>query len=327
MGGRPVVDFAHTPVLLTQTLDALAPRPGGRYLDLTLGGANHARATLDRSAPDGCLLGLDRDPDAIAAATVALAPYGDRARVERARFSEVLEVLQRTGFGRQRDGRFAFDGVLFDIGISSHQIDTGGRGFSLQHDGPLDMRMSQQGPTASDLIESLSVEELTRLLGDLGEVETPRRYALAIKTDHSAGLVRTTRQLAELCARVAGPRWSRRHHPATLVFQALRIAVNDELGELERLLDVVPDLLADGGTAVAITFHSLEDRIVKRRFAALCAPPQTPRGVPVRADQLRPPFVLVARGEPAGDDELAVNPRARSARIRAIRRNSGLAHA
>jgi 16S rRNA (cytosine1402-N4)-methyltransferase len=315
-----MTEFQHIPVLLEQTVAALTPRSGGAYVDLTCGGGGHSAAILEASAPAGRLLGLDRDPDAVAAASARLAPFGERARVVLAAFADAEAAIEATEFGRLEAGRRVVDGVLFDIGVSSWQIDAAHRGFAWGSEGPLDMRMAQSGETAAELIDRLSIDELADIFRAYGEVDHPRRFARAIKTDREAGTVNTTRDLAELCDRVGGPRHERRHHPATLVFQALRIAVNDELEQLDAVLNFVPSLLAVGGVAAAITFHSLEDRRVKQRFATLCSPPPMPRGVPMRADQLTAEFEHVAKGLSADDDETQTNPRARSARLRAIRR-------
>jgi 16S rRNA (cytosine1402-N4)-methyltransferase len=320
MEGSVAEDFTHVPVLVREVLAALAPRSGGIYVDCTAGGGGHSDAILAASSPAGTLLALDRDPDAVAAATARLAGWGTRATVAHERFSALPAVLARHAYGRPRGEGRVVDGVLFDVGVSSHQLDVAARGFSFGADGPLDMRMAQDGPTAAELIDSLDVAALAALLAEYGEVEQPRRYAAAIRRARESGALSTTRELAAVCEAVAGPRHMRRHHPATLVFQALRIAVNDELGELDALLAAIPDVLDDGGVAVAITFHSLEDRRVKRCFAALASPPPLPRGVPVRAAERVAPFVMVARGETAQPDELETNPRARTARVRAIRK-------
>lgn len=310
-------EFVHRPVLPDAVVSVLAPGPGRMMVDLTLGGGGHASAWLDAAGEGSCLLGIDRDPDAIAAASARLARFGDRVRVVRAPFSQVRDVLEREGFGRVVNGLRRVDAVLFDIGVSSHQIDVAERGFSFSKDGPLDMRMAQQGETARELIERLDVDALARLLRELGEVPQAGRVARAIRRALDEDRITGTSSLATV-VEAAIPA-SRKHKPATLVFQALRIAVNDELGELRTVLEQVGDLLDVGGVAGAITFHSLEDRMVKRAFRDLTTVAQPPRGVPVR-NLPEPAFELVARGVSADDDEVAGNPRARSARLRAIRR-------
>ena len=305
----------HVPVLLTEVLAALAPRDGGRYLDATFGGGGHASAILEASSPDGRLLGLDRDPAAIERGRARLSAFGERHRLVRTAFDRLDEAARAAGFE-------AFDGILFDLGFSSDQLDDPARGLSFRGDGPLDMRLDPDQPeTASDLVNRLEVDALANLIYRFGEEPASRRIARAIV---DARPVEGTAQLAELIARAAGsrPQRGRRHiHPATRTFQALRIAVNDELGLLERGLDKALALLAPGGRIAVISFHSLEDRIVKRRFqdgarACIC-PPE----LPICACSGRARLRLLGRKptEP-GDVELGMNPRARSARLRAAER-------
>lgn len=296
--------FHHIPVLPAETLAALAPRDGGRYADFTVGGGGHAYEVLRASAPSGTLLAFDRDAVARAAAAERLASFGDRVEIRAARMSEAV---------RQVD--VPLDGWLADIGVSSPQIDDAERGFSFANDGPLDMRMGD-GVDAGGWLDATDEDELTRVFREYGEIRQARRLARATLEERAAGNLTRTRQFATLCERVLGR--GRKHNPATLPFQALRIAVNDELGELRALLEHGPALLAVGGVAAVITFHSLEDRMVKRAFRSLATPKPLPRGVP--ADPEPAPFEWVERGTGASDAEAETNPRARTARLRAIRR-------
>jgi 16S rRNA (cytosine1402-N4)-methyltransferase len=301
-----VSSFHHISVLPEATLQALAPKPGGRYVDFTLGAGGHAAAILDASAPDGTLVAFDRDPRAREAAAARLAPYGDRVVIHDARFSDAPAMLANEA---------PFDGWLADIGVSSPQIDDPERGFSFSNDGPLDMRMGD-GPSAAEFIDGVSEDELAHVFRNFGEFKGAHRLARAVKADRAAGRLDRTAQLASLCERVLGA--ARKHHPATLPFQALRIAVNDELGELRMLLDRAPALLGLGGVAAVITFHSLEDRMAKQAFRALAESKPMPRGIPF--DPLPPAFEWVARGIAADEAEQSQNPRSRTARLRAIRR-------
>jgi 16S rRNA (cytosine1402-N4)-methyltransferase len=292
------------PVLLDEAMAWLDPKPGGRYCDATLGAGGHARAVLERSAPDGRLVGLDRDPAAIAKAGALLQAFGDRVTLVHARFSEARDVLDRLGMT-------PVDGFLVDLGVSSPQLDRAERGFSFRVDGPLDMRMDPTaGETAADLLRRVDEAELTRIIREQGEERHAARVARAIIEARRAGPVETTGKLAAIVAR-ALPRHEHGKNPATRTFQALRITVNDELGELERFLAVAADCLRPGGRLVVIAFHSLEDRIVKRRLRELAG-----RGGGSPA-QLR---LLTKHVVVPGDEERARNPRARSARLRAAER-------
>ncbi len=305
MAERP---FHHLSVLLDAVLQQLAVRPGGRYLDGTLGGGGHTAAILDASGPDGSVLGLDQDLDAIDAATARNAAFGERFEARHGRFGDMARLAA---------DRAPFDGILLDIGVSSPQLDRPDRGFSLQADGPLDMRMDRStGETASALLDRIDLDGLVRILREYGEEPRARRIARAIL----AGRPWTsTLALADAVARASGYRNSR-IHPATRSFQALRIAVNDELGELERALDAAPALLGPGGRLAVITFHSLEDRIVKHRFRTLAGvgAPRDAFGNPMTP----PGFRLVTRRGIAGRDADPTNPRARSARLRVIERTA-----
>jgi 16S rRNA (cytosine1402-N4)-methyltransferase len=292
---------AHTPVLVAEVLDLLRPRPGGRYLDATIGLGGHAAALLDAAGPGATLMGLDRDAEALAKARERLAACGTRVRLIHGRYEAMAELLAPQD---------SFDGILFDLGLSSAQLDEGERGFAFAHDGPLDMRMDRsQGETAADLLARLSEEELADLIFRFGEDRWSRRIARRIAEAREVEPIRTTGALAQVIARaIPRARWPRGIHPATRSFQALRIAVNEELAGLAAALETAVERLAPEGRLVAISFHSLEDRIVKqtwRRLAAAgCA------------------HILTKRPITPGEAEAAANPRSRSAKLRAIERPS-----
>ncbi len=295
----------HEPVLLNEVLEWLAPRPGGRYCDATVGLGGHARAILERSAPDGRLVGLDRDQDAIAAAGTSLAEFGDRVTLVHAPFSQVGDALARVG-------AVPVDGFLVDLGVSSPQLDRPERGFSFRQSGPLDMRMDQtQGETAGELLRRIDEEELATIIREYGEERYAGRIARAIIEARERGELESTGALGTIVAR-AMPRHEWHKNPATRTFQALRIAVNQELSQIERLLDQMADCLRPGGRLCIIAFHSLEDRIVKRRLRELAGRAGT--GAPARVRLLNKHVIV------AGDEERERNPRARSAKLRAAER-------
>lgn len=307
--------FYHQSVLPQQTLDCLAPHPGGTYLDGTLGGGGHSRLILEASAPDGLVIGLDRDEDALAHAATVLAPYGQRAILRHARFTEAPQVLAELGIEK-------IDGALLDLGVSSWQLDAAHRGFSFRNDGPLDMRMDRSsGPTAADLINTAEESELVRIFREYGEERFAGRIArnlVRLRQEHP--LTRTAELAEAVCNAIPGGHIPGRIHPATRVFQALRIAVNAELDQVRTGIDTLFALLKPGGRLAIISFHSLEDRIVKQAFAALAEGCRCPRGLPVCACGHEPAGALLTRRGIRGADADAENPRARSAVLRAIRK-------
>lgn len=302
----------HVPVLLPQVLRYLQPQSGGTYIDATVGGGGHAEAILEVSSPDGRLLGLDVDPDAIARSHHRLQRFGERVVLIQVNFAGLREIAQREGF-------VPADGVLVDLGVSSYQLETPERGFSFLRPGPLDMRMDPSLPrTAADMVNTLSEAELARLIRTYGEEPHARRIARAIVRERP---LYTTTELAALVVRVVPKRRQRRLHPATRTFQALRIAVNDELGALERALPQALEVLRPGGRLVVLTFHSLEDRIVKRFFrreASDCVcPPRQPVCTCGHQARVR---VLTPRPVVPTAEEVAANPRSRSAKLRVVER-------
>ncbi len=301
----------HEPVLLDEVLEWLAPRPGGSYCDATVGLGGHARAILERSAPDGRLIGLDRDPQALAAAGASLAEFGTRVTLVHAAFSRAREVLTSVG-------AVPVDGFLVDLGVSSPQLDRPERGFSFRESGPLDMRMDPtQGETAGELLRRVDEQELTDIIRDYGEERYAGRIARAIIEARNRGELDSTGALGAIVAR-AMPRHEWHKNPATRTFQALRIAVNQELEQIERLLDQMADCLRPGGRLCIIAFHSLEDRIVKRRLRALAGKAVAPGAgtTPARVRlRLLNKHVVVA-----SDAERERNPRSRSAKLRAAER-------
>ncbi|HSW09814.1 MAG TPA: 16S rRNA (cytosine(1402)-N(4))-methyltransferase RsmH [Bacillota bacterium] len=302
--------YDHRPVMLEEVLACLQVRPGGKYLDCTVGGGGHLEAIAQLAHPGGRIVGIDRDPDAVQAAAARLAPWG--ARIFHADFGGLREVLHRAGIDQ-------VDGVLFDLGASSHQLDTPARGFSYREDGPLDMRMDPAEPTtAGDLVNRTSADELTRIIRDYGEERWAKRIARAIT---AARPLTRTLELAEVI-RESIPPAARRHgaHPARRTFQALRIAVNRELERIRPALEAAVDVILPGGRIGVISFHSLEDRIVKETVRDLARDCTCPPAIPAcmcgggRA-KLRPIANLAP--SPA---EIAANPRSRSARLRVAER-------
>ena len=296
--------------MMAEVLAALQPKPGGHYADGTLGGAGHAAAVLAASSPDGRLLACDRDGVAIQAATKRLAEFVGRFELRRGNYADLSEWIPAG----------SCDGCLLDLGVSSPQLDEAERGFSFQNDGPLDMRMDTRQPvTAATLLNAESAEEIAKIFWEYGDERESRRFARAIVHDRELRPFTTTRQLAELIERLS-PRGGRKAHPATRVFQALRIAVNDEIGSLNRGLDGALKLLKPGGRLAVITFHSLEDRVVKL-FGRERARDYTFDGKDV--PELRKPCVpqikLISRKAIMPSElESSENPRSRSAQLRVM---------
>jgi 16S rRNA (cytosine1402-N4)-methyltransferase len=306
-----VPDFSHKSVMVAEALAALAVKPNGRYADGTVGGGGHAAAILASSGPNGWLFGCDRDGAAVEAAQSRLAAFAGRFEIRRGNFAEMAEMV----------GPGSLDGVLLDLGVSSPQLDEAERGFSFQHDGPLDMRMdARQSLTAAELVNNLDAAGLARILWEWGGEPQARRLARAMEAERRLAPFKTTGQLAAFVERLA-PRRGKRTHPATAVFQALRLAVNDEPGSLERGLAAAMKVLKSGGRLVVITFHSLEDRLVKQ-FGRARARDYEFDG-PVDVPELRRPRVpelrwVERRAVKPGAAELADNPRSRSAQLRVM---------
>src|SRR4051812_9558028 len=293
-----------------ETLALLQPRAGGVYCDATLGGGGHAERILRATAPDGRLVGIDRDPAALAAAGARLSPFGDRVTLVHGTFGDARAILERLGL-------VPIDGFVLDLGVSSPQLDRGARGFSFRNEGPLDMRMDPTGgETAEALIRRIGIDELADLLRRWGEERYAGRIARAIKEGVMAGEITSTTEMAGVIARVV-PSRERHKDPATRTFQALRIAVNDELGELERFLADFPSLVKPGGRVVVIAFHSLEDGLVKNRFRDLAKESGYPPDIAAKMG-LPPATVKVLTRKPleASAAEVQANPRARSAKLR-----------
>jgi 16S rRNA (cytosine1402-N4)-methyltransferase len=308
---------AHVPVMLERVLALLAPAVADRHavvVDATLGLGGHAEALL-RAHPHLTLVGLDRDTDALARSDQRLAPFAARVRLVHAVYDQMPDVLEALGFT-------GVDGALFDLGVSSMQLDLAARGFAYSHDVPLDMRMDQRaGTTAADVVNTYPVAELARILREYGEERFALRIAQAIDRERRVAPLRSTSQLADL-VRDAIPAATRRHggHPAKRTFQALRIEVNGELTALRAAVPAALAALRVGGRIVVLAYHSLEDRIVKHALAAL-ATDTTPPGLPLPLPERGPQLRLLTRGaEQADDAEIAANPRAASARLRAAER-------
>lgn len=305
----------HTPVLLSQVLAAMNIRASGIYLDATFGRGGHAGAILDKLVAEGRLVCLDRDPAAVADARRRFA--GDpRVSIFLAPFSSLASCADRVEPGLK------FDGILFDLGVSSPQLDDPARGFSFLKDGPLDMRMSQgEGASAADVVNGASERELVRIFRDFGEERLASRIARAIVADRSSKPFASTLELAGMIARVARSK-ERHKHPATRVFQALRIHVNGELDELRTALHAALERLAPNGRLAVISFHSLEDRIVKQFMRRHASTDPVYAGLPFVPAHARPRLGTVGKPVLADDDETARNPRSRSARLRVAVRNA-----
>lgn len=305
------MNFSHKPVLLEETIDALNIKPDGIYVDGTAGGGGHSSEILKRLSPNGRLISIDQDPDAIEAVTERLKDYKNSI-ICKGNFSDVVSIVNGLGIER-------IDGIMLDIGVSSRQLDTPERGFSFHYDAPLDMRMSQSGTSAYDLVNQLPYEQLVKIISRYGEEKFAKQITRAIIREREKQPIATTLQLAEIIKAAVPAAKRREGHPARQTFQALRIAVNGELDRLEEGLQGGFELLKPGGRMAVITFHSLEDRIVKRAMAKWCTGCTCPKDFPVCVCGNKPKAELALRKPAeASEKELSENPRARSARLRAI---------
>lgn len=308
------VEFHHVPVLFQETLNLLAIKPDGIYVDCTLGGAGHSAAIAERLGPNGRLIGLDQDENALKAAGERLARFGERVQTVKTNFAFIADVIANLSIQ-------GVDGVLMDIGVSSHQLDEGERGFSFHQEAPLDMRMDRSNPVSAEtVVNEWSEAELARILWEYGEERWSKRIAQFIVKERESTPLQTTSDLVRVI-KAAIPAAARREggHPARQTFQAIRIAVNDELGVLERGLEGALQVLKPGGRLAVITFHSLEDRIVKQRFQSWVNPCTCPPTLPVCACGKRPLADHVTRKPVvASAAELEQNPRARSAKLRVV---------
>lgn len=305
-------NFEHIPVLLTETIDSLDIKPDGTYLDATAGGAGHSQEILKALGTDGRLICMDQDPDAIKILGERVGK-DPRVTIVHDNFVNVRSALENIGITR-------LDGILADLGVSSHQLDTAERGFSFHADAPLDMRMSQEGTSAADLCNTASAAELKKILYTYGEEKFAPQIANAIVREREEHPIETTLQLAEIVAEAVPAKARRLKHPARKTFQALRIAVNEEMDDLDRALDDMFDLLSPGGILSIITFHSLEDRMVKQRFRKFCQGCICPPEFPVCVCGRTPCGELPFKFREAGAEELEINPRSRSAKLRSIRK-------
>lgn len=307
-------NFHHLSVMPDEVIHCLDPRPGGVYLDGTLGGGGHARLILERCTPGGMLIGIDQDREALQATGARLSNFGDAAKLVHGNFGDLEQLLIQLSVS-------ALDGFILDIGVSSHQLDSGERGFSFQYDAPLDMRMdTSQGETAAELLNTLSEHDLERIIWDYGEERWAKRIAAFIVKARQDAPVAGTFQLVDIIkGAVPKAKWDERIHPATRTFQAIRIAVNRELENLEKGLKAALELLKPGGRGVVISFHSLEDRIVKHIFREYTAGCSCPKNLPVCVCN-NSPRVRLLSNKPltATDAEISNNPRSRSAKLRAV---------
>ena len=306
-----MMEFSHKPVLLQECLEGLAIKPDGLYADATAGGAGHSLEIAKR-LHQGRLIALDRDPTAVQVATERLAGYP--ATVVRSNYSDMAQALSELGITK-------VDGILMDLGVSSHQLDTGSRGFSYHVDAPLDMRMSQEGLSARDVVNTYSAERLAKILFEYGEEKFSRKIAANILKSREAKPVETTLELAEIVKQSVPAAVRREKNPCKKTFQAIRMEVNGELEHLSRGLDDAFNLLKIGGRLAVITFHSLEDRLVKQRFAGWCqgciCPPDFPQCICGRLPQGEK---VTRKPIEASTEELAENNRSRSAKLRIIER-------
>lgn len=304
----------HASVLLDEAVKGLDPKDAGAYIDATCGLGGHAEAILERSSPGGRLLAVDRDPQAIELASGRLARFGSRVQIVEGDFSDLRVYAEASDM-------FPADGAIADLGVSSMQLDDPQRGFSFSKSGPLDMRMGPRvGETAAELLESFDAEQLKDILRDFGELNRSRQIAEAIIRARDEGQLKSTADLASVIERASGGKKSSPIHPATRAFQAIRIAVNRELEELEKLLAVLPQLIRPGGRVAIISFHSLEDRMVKHAFED---PKEEPalRGLPIAPPVAKGPWqALTKKPITPSEDEIEENPRSRSAKLRIAER-------
>jgi 16S rRNA (cytosine1402-N4)-methyltransferase len=309
------MEFSHIPVLLDECMDGLNIRPDGIYVDGTAGGAGHSSAIASRLGSSGRLIALDRDPDAVATATERLSVYPN-AQVIHSNYSRIREVLDDLGIDK-------VDGILMDLGVSSYQLDEESRGFSYHADAPLDMRMSKEGASAADIVNTFSEQELARILFEYGEEKFSRRIASNIVAQRASAPIETTLQLADI-VRMSVPQKARRDkNPCKKTFQAIRIAVNGEFEHLSKGLEDAFFSLKSGGRLAVITFHSLEDRIVKQKFAGWCKGCICPPDFPVCVCGHKPQGALVNRKPiEAEEKEVERNNRSRSAKLRIIERSA-----
>jgi 16S rRNA (cytosine1402-N4)-methyltransferase len=304
-------DFAHHTVLLDEAVQALAVQPDGTYVDATFGRGGHSRRILQQLSANGRLLVIDRDLQALATAQ-ALAAQDSRVRVASGAF-ENLDAMIQGAFAEE--GRDKVDGILFDLGVSSPQLDDARRGFSFQQDGPLDMRMdNRQGQSAAEWLATADEDEMSQVFWRYGEEKNARRMARAIGEYRSQQPLTRTAQLAEIAASVN--RKYQKKHPATRIFQAIRIHVNKELEQVEKVLPKAMQVLKPGGRLVVISFHSLEDRLVKRFFKEQSSTGKVDRRMPLAVNEKEPQLRLIGKAIKAGEHELAINPRSRSAVMR-----------
>jgi len=310
-----MMQFHHVPIMLPEVMELLKPERGGLFVDGTLGGGGHSEGILSRLS-SGRLYGIDRDGNAIAAASARLAPFGDKFKAIRGNFFDMKELLMAEGVS-------GVDGILLDLGVSSHQLDTPERGFSYHEDAPLDMRMDDRAAlSAYDVVNGYGVEGLAGIIKDYGEERFAFRVANAIAREREKQPINSTVQLAEII-KSAIPAANRREgpHPARRTFQAIRIEVNGELAELGRAIENAHDLLNPGGVLAVITFHSLEDRIVKQAFKKFENPCTCdPRAPMCTCGKVPTAKILTKKPLAPGDEELEINPRSRSSKLRGIQK-------
>lgn len=305
------MEFNHLPVLFNETISALEIKPDGIYVDGTVGGAGHSKAIASRLS-NGKLIALDRDPDAVKTASQRLS--GLPATVVKSNFKDMDKVLDSMNIEK-------VNGILLDLGVSSFQLDEAQRGFSFHNEAALDMRMSKEGTSAFDIVNNSTAEELSEIIYNYGEEKFARRIAERIVSSRAKESINTTTQLADIISQSVPAAARRNGHPARKTFQALRIAVNDELGCLKEVLDKAFERLDIGGILAIITFHSLEDRIVKQKFKEFCTGCICPKELPVCVCGREPKGELVLKkAVEASDEELKNNPRSRSAKLRAVKK-------